>query len=42
MNSLILIVIAYAAGVITPMFKERFVQLVKHFNEYLKSKIKKM
>ena len=42
MGIFLAIIAGYCLGVITPFFKARFLQLVKHFNEYLEKKIKKM
>jgi len=36
------LILAYILGVITPFAKDRFIQIVKHFNEYLKKKIDNM
>jgi uncharacterized membrane protein (Fun14 family) len=42
MGTLITLGIGWAVGIITPYAKNRFIQVVKHFNEYLKKKINKM
>lgn len=42
MGTFIAVCIGWVLGIISPFAKNRFIQVVKHFNEYLKDKISKM